>query len=133
MCLPLSLLCSIPNASVSFRGRRIVMRTLVPVVGQLDWQAVSISYIDLLEHTVKRREELLRRYYFTCQCRRCQGKGLTWHPRPAAPATAQVAAELDMEGLIVHCTYTPSTLFGQEVDSYVRTLHNVRFELWVHT
>ena len=34
---------------------------------------VSISYIDPMEHSTLRRRELLKRYYFMCQCSRCCG------------------------------------------------------------
>ena len=57
---------------MTFRGNRIVIRTLVPLGGDnpddhpggggLDLaRDVSISYIDLMEHTSVRRQDLLRR------------------------------------------------------------------------
>ena len=61
---PCDISCSAPNASVSFRGKRIVVRTLAPVSSASDLalaSAVTISYIDRMEHTKVRKRELLRR------------------------------------------------------------------------
>ena len=78
---------------MSFRGRNIVVRSLVSLPDNFNLaQDVTISYIDLMEHTRIRRSELLRRqegdiridfykhdmtpffvyrYFFLCQCPRC--------------------------------------------------------------
>ncbi len=72
-----SLPFSSPNASVSFRGSGIVVRALTEIPkegGEVDLaNRVSISYIDPMEHSTLRRRELLKRYYFMCQCSRCCG------------------------------------------------------------
>ncbi len=67
---------SVPTASVSFRGKNIVIRTLIPLPDEEDLDLardVTISYIDLMEHTDIRRKELLRRYIGTVLP--------TWHAR----------------------------------------------------
>lgn len=59
-----------PNAVAVFEGTTLHIRTLVDVA-QLDWDKVSISYIDGMKLTQERQQELQETYYFLCQCRRC--------------------------------------------------------------
>lgn len=63
-----------PNASVSFDGVNLIVRTLVDKPrGHDDFGSeVFISYLDLLNDTRGRREKLLKQYYFWCGCDRCQ-------------------------------------------------------------
>ncbi|KAG0727112.1 Histone-lysine N-methyltransferase SMYD3 [Chionoecetes opilio] len=59
-----------PNAFVAFDGKKLTCRALVDLPA-LDWTKIRISYIDVLNQRKERREDLLRRYYFLCDCVRC--------------------------------------------------------------
>ncbi|XP_058059609.1 histone-lysine N-methyltransferase SMYD3 [Anopheles bellator] len=62
-----------PNAAASFIGARLQIRLLEDFVGsELDFGRIFISYIDLLEPPDTRREQLAERYYFHCDCDRCE-------------------------------------------------------------
>ena len=62
-----------PNASVSFDGINLIVRTLVDKPGGNTnyGSEVFISYLDLLNDTGGRREKLEKQYYFQCGCVRC--------------------------------------------------------------
>ena len=76
-----------PNANVLFDGRNLVFRALKDFHSHhhgcdsedceysgiyLDMgKEVTISYIDVMEHTSVRLKKLQNQYYFTCQCVRC--------------------------------------------------------------
>ncbi|XP_059099232.1 uncharacterized protein LOC131893268 [Tigriopus californicus] len=60
-----------PNATVSFLGRTIFVRTLVDMESPLKWNEVRISYIDLMETSEMRQKKLLEQYQFHCDCPRC--------------------------------------------------------------
>lgn len=60
-----------PNASVSFEGSKIIVRSLVDHENGLEVDRVRISYIGLMESTRRRREKLKNQYYFECRCSRC--------------------------------------------------------------
>ncbi|XP_045117987.1 N-lysine methyltransferase SMYD2-like isoform X3 [Portunus trituberculatus] len=59
-----------PNAYVTFDGKRLICRALVDFP-TLDWTKLRISYIDILNSREERQDDLLRRYYFLCDCVRC--------------------------------------------------------------
>lgn len=77
-----------PNAVATFEGTTINIRAVKEIV-DLNWSKVSeknfthryifeitnfqvfISYIDVLNTTKDRMEDLKRAYYFTCQCQKC--------------------------------------------------------------
>ena len=61
--------CS-PNAVVTFDGieLRVQVTEDLPV---LDWDSLRISYIDLFNSNADRLKELKERYYFDCDCPRC--------------------------------------------------------------
>ncbi|KAG7172655.1 histone-lysine N-methyltransferase SMYD3-like 2, partial [Homarus americanus] len=59
-----------PNSYVTFDGKRLMCRALVDMPS-LDWSKLRISYIDVMNTTMDRRNELHRRYYFWCDCRAC--------------------------------------------------------------
>lgn len=40
-------------------------------VPSLNWDAIRISYIDLMSSRTDRMKELKKRYYFDCDCPRC--------------------------------------------------------------
>lgn len=61
--------CS-PNAVVTFEGIELRLQMIqdLPV---LNWDSIKISYIDLLNSNADRLNELKERYYFDCDCPRC--------------------------------------------------------------
>ncbi|XP_050079046.1 histone-lysine N-methyltransferase SMYD3 [Anopheles maculipalpis] len=62
-----------PNVCVSFDGETLKMRLLEDYPEQeLDFSKLFISYIDLIDTTDVRREQLADRYYFHCDCERCR-------------------------------------------------------------
>ncbi|XP_043491956.1 histone-lysine N-methyltransferase SMYD3 isoform X2 [Polistes fuscatus] len=70
-----------PNAVAVFEGTTIIIRTLEDLPC-LNWSQIKISYIDILNSTKDRREELKNSYYFLCDCQRCI------QPEPTARAAA---------------------------------------------
>ncbi|KAK2588056.1 hypothetical protein KPH14_004123 [Odynerus spinipes] len=70
-----------PNAVAVFEGTTIIIRTLEDFPS-FNWSQVKISYIDLLNSTKDRCEELQNSYYFACDCQRCM------QPEPMAAAAA---------------------------------------------
>ncbi|CAL4095124.1 unnamed protein product [Meganyctiphanes norvegica] len=60
-----------PNAFVSFQGKQIVVRSLVDH-DNFNWNKVRITYIDQLNLNSSRREQLLKNYYFLCDCPFCK-------------------------------------------------------------
>ncbi|XP_045608881.1 histone-lysine N-methyltransferase SMYD3 isoform X2 [Procambarus clarkii] len=59
-----------PNAYVTFEGTRLTCRSLVDMPC-LDFAKIRISYIDVMNSTMDRKNELHRRYYFWCDCKFC--------------------------------------------------------------
>lgn len=59
-----------PNAYVTFEGTRLICRSLVDMPN-LDFAKIRISYIDVMNSTMDRVNELHRRYYFWCDCKSC--------------------------------------------------------------
>ncbi|CAH0521915.1 unnamed protein product [Peronospora belbahrii] len=58
-----------PNCIVSFKGREMLVHVVKDVgVGQ----ELTVSYIELLQSTEARRNELKDSYFFDCQCARCK-------------------------------------------------------------
>lgn len=86
-----------PNANAVFEGRNLIIRSLqdipshsncattisaCPFSDSIDLgQQVSISYIDVMEHSLVRQKKLLEQYYFLCTCQRCSGLQLSWKPQ----------------------------------------------------
>ena len=66
-----------PNASVSFDGINLIVRTLIDrPEGNANYSSETfISYLDLLNDTRGRQEKLLKQYYFLCGCPRCEDPG----------------------------------------------------------
>lgn len=68
-----------PNAGFSFQNGNIVIRALEAIetdpTKPLEDQ-ITISYIDLLDCTKSRQSNLMERYYFQCECHRCQNPEL---------------------------------------------------------
>uniref|UniRef100_A0AAJ7TJB2 [histone H3]-lysine(4) N-trimethyltransferase n=1 Tax=Petromyzon marinus TaxID=7757 RepID=A0AAJ7TJB2_PETMA len=64
-----------PSCVVVFEGSMMLLRAMRDIPAG---EELCISYIDTLSPSRTRRQELLRRYYFTCQCSLCeQGLGDT--------------------------------------------------------
>ncbi|XP_049885754.1 histone-lysine N-methyltransferase SMYD3 isoform X1 [Pectinophora gossypiella] len=59
-----------PNAVATFDGKTISIRAIQDMPC-LDWNQIRISYIDLMKSPYDRQTELLKSYYFLCQCDRC--------------------------------------------------------------
>ncbi|KAI4503916.1 hypothetical protein M0802_001319 [Mischocyttarus mexicanus] len=70
-----------PNAVAVFEGTTILIRTLEDLPC-LNWSQIRITYIDILDSTKDRCEELKNSYYFLCDCQRCK------QPEPMAGAAA---------------------------------------------
>ncbi|TRY64205.1 hypothetical protein TCAL_04636, partial [Tigriopus californicus] len=68
-----------PNAGFSFQNGNVVIRALETIESDdqtpLEDQ-ITISYIDLLDCTKSRQANLMERYYFQCECHRCQNPEL---------------------------------------------------------
>ncbi|KAG7375448.1 SET and MYND domain-containing protein 3 [Phytophthora boehmeriae] len=58
-----------PNCVVSFCGQQMQVRTVRDVEAG---EELTVSYIELLQPTHARREELKNSYFFECACARCQ-------------------------------------------------------------
>ncbi|XP_025835508.1 histone-lysine N-methyltransferase SMYD3 [Agrilus planipennis] len=59
-----------PNAVPVFQGTTLEIRA-IENMSNLDFSKVFISYIDVLATPRKRQEELLKAYYFLCECPKC--------------------------------------------------------------
>ncbi|XP_055380486.1 histone-lysine N-methyltransferase SMYD3 isoform X2 [Condylostylus longicornis] len=59
-----------PNAVATFEGTTLKIR-LTKDIPCLDWSKIFISYIDLLDTAVQRRQTLMENYYFLCTCSKC--------------------------------------------------------------
>lgn len=83
-----------PNAVATFQGTTLFIRTIEDLASTNDWSKVFyilptslvapvqfeihfsqifISYVDLMDPTEIRRQELKKNYYFVCKCERCLG------------------------------------------------------------
>ncbi|KAF4520169.1 hypothetical protein B566_EDAN008987 [Ephemera danica] len=60
-----------PTAVATFEGTTLTLRAMQDFPSPLDWTKVRISYIELLASTEERRRELLKSYFFLCDCARC--------------------------------------------------------------
>lgn len=59
----------VPNATIMFDGRHMTLRALDDIkMGE----QVFISYIDGTQTKVERQQELADRYFFKCQCEKCE-------------------------------------------------------------
>ena len=57
-----------PNALALFSGSEIVIRATKNIQ---PGEEITISYIEILQTTKERHNELQERYFFQCQCERC--------------------------------------------------------------
>ena len=58
----------VPNAVWSYQGKEMIIRTINNVE---DFSDLRISYLlKLYENTSRRRQKLLKEYYFLCNCSR---------------------------------------------------------------
>ncbi|CAM9395772.1 unnamed protein product [Ectocarpus fasciculatus] len=58
-----------PNCTFAYFGGNLEVRTLEPVAAGTE---LSVYYIDLLQSTAARRQELLTSKHFLCKCSRCE-------------------------------------------------------------
>ncbi|CAN0466663.1 unnamed protein product, partial [Ectocarpus sp. 8 AP-2014] len=58
-----------PNCTFVYFGGNLEVRTLEPVSAGTE---LSVYYIDLLQSTAARRQELLTSKHFLCKCSRCE-------------------------------------------------------------
>ncbi|OWZ15687.1 Histone-lysine N-methyltransferase, partial [Phytophthora megakarya] len=58
-----------PNCVVSFKGREMLVHVVKDVRKD---EELTVSYVELLQSTKKRRSELKGSYFFDCECTRCQ-------------------------------------------------------------
>ncbi|XP_052899084.1 histone-lysine N-methyltransferase SMYD3 isoform X2 [Anopheles moucheti] len=88
-----------PNVVVSFDGETLNMRLLEDYPDQeLDFGKLFISYIDLIDTTDVRREQLAERYYFRCECERCRDEQEQKRMNAAACPNKNCEEPLDMHG-----------------------------------
>ena len=107
--------CS-PNAVVTFDGFHLRVQLLedLPV---LDWDSIRISYIDLMNCNSDRKKELKERYYFDCDCPRCNSDDIDrYHyaakcPRCGSPVPVKVLY------LLHYSFYVTYNLFIQKGES----------------
>ncbi|XP_060083829.1 histone-lysine N-methyltransferase SMYD3-like [Ylistrum balloti] len=64
-----------PNAVATFQGTKLIVRATQNIL-EPSPANICISYVDQLETIEERQKQLQEQYYFTCQCNRCQDKGL---------------------------------------------------------
>ncbi|XP_069983867.1 histone-lysine N-methyltransferase SMYD3 isoform X2 [Penaeus vannamei] len=60
----------IPNCSFSFEGTKVVIRALTDM-DDFSFNKCRISYLDPLQGTKERREELYKFWFFWCDCKPC--------------------------------------------------------------
>uniref|UniRef100_A0A182NUR0 MYND-type domain-containing protein n=1 Tax=Anopheles dirus TaxID=7168 RepID=A0A182NUR0_9DIPT len=88
-----------PNVMVSFDGETLNMRLLEDFPEpELDFSKLFISYIDLIDTSDVRREQLSERYYFLCDCERCRDVQEQKRMNGAACPKADCQESLDMDG-----------------------------------
>ncbi|KAL7303539.1 hypothetical protein TKK_0003702 [Trichogramma kaykai] len=85
-----------PNAVAVFEGTKLMIRAIEDI-SQLDWSLIHISYIDILNTTKTRREELEKTYYFTCDCEKCK------EPEPYATAAMCTSCKSACDATKEHC------------------------------
>lgn len=89
--------CS-PNAVVTFDGFKLRLQ-LIQELPTLDWKLIRISYIDLMNCNNDRKKELKERYYFDCDCPRCQSDTIDQYhyaakcPSCQSPITVRVSQQ----------------------------------------
>ncbi|CAL4082514.1 unnamed protein product, partial [Meganyctiphanes norvegica] len=59
-----------PNAYVSFKGKNVVIRSLVDM-DVMDLSKIRIGYIDLIKPSRDRMSELHDKWFFWCDCSSC--------------------------------------------------------------
>lgn len=64
-----------PNAVVTFDGFELKVQAIQDLPC-LDWDAIRICYIDLMNCNSDRMKELKERYYFDCDCPRCHSDNI---------------------------------------------------------
>jgi hypothetical protein len=57
-----------PNCAYAFDGRQLRIYALTNIQAG---DSLTLSYVDVIHSRQSRQEELMRRYYFQCQCIRC--------------------------------------------------------------
>uniref|UniRef100_A0A182PMG0 MYND-type domain-containing protein n=1 Tax=Anopheles epiroticus TaxID=199890 RepID=A0A182PMG0_9DIPT len=86
-----------PNVIVSFDGETLKMRLLEDYPEQeLNFRKLFISYIDLIDTTEVRRDQLAERYYFDCACERCRDEQEQKRMNAAACPNKSCYEPLDM-------------------------------------
>lgn len=86
-----------PNAVAIFDGSTLNVRLLEDYNGaEIDFSKIFISYIDLLNPTDVRRDNLRKRYYFTCDCERCRDEQELKLMNGAACSNAQCDEPISM-------------------------------------
>ncbi|CAL4060302.1 unnamed protein product, partial [Meganyctiphanes norvegica] len=87
-----------PNAFATWEGIRITVRSMVDWPQGLDWSKVRISYIDVMNSNEARKKQLLRNYYFCCDCEHCanEERGTLMNSINCGNETCSVPVPLDM-------------------------------------
>ncbi|XP_053675028.1 histone-lysine N-methyltransferase SMYD3 [Anopheles nili] len=114
-----------PNVMVSFVGETLQLRLLEDYSqAELDFGQLFISYIDLIDTTETRRDQLSERYYFRCRCARCQDEQEHKVTNAAACSLEGCQEPIDMDDTaLVRCPAckTPITEVDRETFQDIST------------
>ncbi|XP_035905515.1 histone-lysine N-methyltransferase SMYD3 isoform X2 [Anopheles stephensi] len=109
-----------PNVVVSFDGETLKMRLLEDYPEQeLDFGKLFISYIDLIDTTDVRREQLSERYYFDCDCDRCRDEQEQRRMNAAACPNRNCQESVDMnDSELEHCPLCGTSITNSDRDTF---------------
>uniref|UniRef100_A0A182Y0G1 MYND-type domain-containing protein n=1 Tax=Anopheles stephensi TaxID=30069 RepID=A0A182Y0G1_ANOST len=109
-----------PNVVVSFDGETLKMRLLEDYPEQeLDFGKLFISYIDLIDTTDVRREQLSERYYFDCDCDRCRDEQEQRRMNAAACPNRNCQEPVDMnDSELEHCPLCGTSITNSDRDTF---------------
>lgn len=125
-----------PNAVATFSGTNLSIR-LLKTIPQFSWSTVFISYIDVLQPTSKRVEELQKSYFFECKCEICQDKEQLEHmlsmkcPNKKCSEPIYIPEDLENSNLPddLKCKKCEENVTKTRVQSYLSVLEFVEAQL----
>lgn len=127
--------CS-PNAVATFSGTTLSIRLLKPIP-QFAWSKVFISYIDVLQSTPKRMQELRKGYFFECNCEVCQDKKQLEEmlsmrcPNKTCPEPIHIPEDFKVDSLPndLKCKKCGEEITKSRIQSYLTVLEFVETQL----
>ncbi|CAF0747117.1 unnamed protein product [Didymodactylos carnosus] len=84
-----------PNCQQIFNGFRLQIRTIENI--KENKEEYTINYCDLLQDRCKRQTELMKNYYFMCQCKRC--------------GTSNDNSIINDKDILLHCSMCSSSAY----------------------